>query len=317
MTSIPRRQLWQDGPEVGAIGLGCMGMSWAYTPAERDEETSISLIRTAIDLGVTLIDTADVYGPFHNETLVGRALAGRRHEVTLATKCGLVTEGAGHPLERDGRPEHVRAACDASLQRLGTDVIDLYQLHRVDEKVPLTDTWGAMAELVTAGKVRAIGMSEVDPAQLDQAQAIHPVATVQSELSLWTRDALAEVLPWCEAHGSGFIPFSPLGRGFLTGSMPTVQADDFRSSLPRFTDQAQRANQAIVDQIRLVAAGLEVTPAQVALSWCLAQGARVVPIPGTKRVERLTENTGAAQISLDDESLTALDALPVPVGGRY
>ena len=315
MTS--NRQLWQDGPEVGAIGLGCMGMSWAYTPAERDDERSVALIGAAIDAGVTLIDTADVYGPFHNESLVGRALSGRRDEVTLATKCGLVTEGAGHPIERDGRPQHVRDACEASLQRLGTDVIDLYQLHRVDEKVPLAETWGAMAELVAAGKVRAIGMSEVGVAELDQANAIHPVATVQSELSLWTRDALAQVLPWCEAHGAGFIPFSPLGRGFLTGTMPAVQSDDFRSGLPRFTEQALEANQAIVEQVRAVADRLGATPAKVALAWCLAQGEHVVPIPGTRRLERLAENIGGADVVLDAEALAALAGLPPALGGRY
>jgi aryl-alcohol dehydrogenase-like predicted oxidoreductase len=317
MTSIPTRQLWHHGPKVGAVGLGCMGMSWAYTPAERDDETSIALIRAALDSGVTLIDTADVYGPFTNESLVGRALQGRRDEATLATKCGLVTEGPGRPVERNGSPEHIRAACDASLQRLGTDVIDLYQLHRVDEKVPLAESWGAMAELVAAGKVRAIGMSEVDAAQLREAHAIHPVATVQSELSLWTRDALAEVLPWCTANGAGFIPFSPLGRGFLTGTMPTVQDDDFRSGLPRFTAEAQQANQAIVEQVKSVAASLGATPAQVALAWCLAQGERVVPIPGTRRLERLQENAGAANLTLDDDSRARLDALPMPVGGRY
>ena len=316
-TGIASRTLWQNGPRVGAIGLGCMGMSWAYTPAERDDERSVALIHAAIDAGVTLIDTADVYGPFHNETLVGRALAGRRDEVTLATKVGLVTEGAGHPIERDGRPEHVRSAVEASLQRLGTDVIDLYQLHRVDEKVPVAETWGAMAELVSAGLVRAIGMSEVDVTTLEQAHAIHPVATVQSELSLWTRDPLGEVLPWCEAHGAGFIPFSPLGRGFLTGTMPTVASDDFRSGLPRFTEQAQEANQVIVDAVREVARRIGATPAQVALAWCLAQGERVVPIPGTRRLERLAENTAAAGLSLDDETRAALDALPPPVGARY
>lgn len=317
MTSIPTRRLWQDGPEVGAIGLGCMGMSWAYTPAERDDERSVALIRSALDTGVTLIDTSDVYGPFHNEQLVGRALAGRRDEATLATKVGLVTEGAGRPVERDGSPEHVRAGCDASLQRLGTDVIDLYQLHRVDEKVPLAETWGAMAELVAAGKVRALGMSEVTVEQLAQAHAIHPVVTVQSELSLWTRDALEDVLPWCRDNGVGFIPFSPLGRGFLTGTMPTMQDDDFRAGLPRFTDDAQAANAAIVDQVRAVAGRLSASPAQVALAWTLAQGEHVVPIPGTRRPERLAENTAAAALQLDDEALAALDALPAPVGGRY
>ena len=317
MTKIARRQLWREGPEVGAIGLGCMGMSWAYTPSERDDDRSVALIGEALDAGVTLIDTADVYGPFHNETLVGRALRGRRDEVTLATKVGLLTQGPGQPITRDGRPEHIRAACDASLQRLGTDVIDLYQLHRVDEQVPLPETWGAMAELVHEGKVRAIGLSEVNVSQLEQAHAIHPVATVQSELSLWTRDPVAEVLPWCQAHGTGFIPYSPLGRGFLTGTMPAVRDDDFRAGLPRFTDEAQAANQGIVERVREVATRIGATPAQVALAWCLAQGEHVVPIPGTRRSERLAENIAAARISLDDESLATLDTLPAPVGGRY
>ena len=319
-TSIPTRELGPTGLRVGAVGLGCMGMSWAYDPAQRDDAESIRTIHRAIELGVTLIDTADVYGPFTNEELVGRALAGRRDEVVLATKCGLVVDDASTlAMHRDGTPEHVRTAVDASLARLGCDHVDLYQLHRVDEDVPLEETWGAMAELVTAGKVGAIGLSEVSVAELERAQAIHPVASVQSELSLWPRDALAEVLPWCAAHGASFIPFSPLGRGFLTGAITEAafEDDDFRARNPRFTPEALRANLAIVDGVREVASRMDATPAQVAIAWTLAQDERVVPIPGTKKVHRLEENAGAAAVELDAEALAALDALPVPTGARY
>ncbi len=309
----------QIGPfTVGAVGLGCMGMSWAYGPQERDDDASVEVIRRALDLGVTLIDTADVYGPFHNEELVGRAIAGRRDELTLATKCGLVNvEGE---MTRDGRPEHVRAACDASLQRLQVDTIDLYQLHRVDELVPLAETWGAMAGLVEAGKVRAIGMSEVDVAQIEGAHAIHPVASVQSELSLWTRGPLADVVPWCAAHDAGFLPFAPLGRGFLTGTLPTTgdfDATDFRARNPRFTGDALAANQHIVDSVRRVAGRLGCTAAQVAIAWLLAQGEHIVPIPGTKKLHYLEENAAAADVRLGPDDLAELDSLPEPVGARY
>ena len=303
---------------VGAVGLGCMGMSWGYSPQERDDDTSVEVIRRALDLGVTLIDTADVYGPFHNEELVGRAIAGRRDELTLATKCGLVNVDG--EMRRDGRPEHVRAACDASLGRLDVDVIDLYQLHRVDEKVPLAETWGAMAGLVEAGKVRAIGMSEVDVAQIEEAHAIHPVVSVQSELSLWTRGPLADVVPWCAAHDAGFLPFAPLGRGFLTGTLPTsgdFDATDFRARNPRFTGDALAANQHIVDSVRRVAERLGCTPAQVAIGWLLAQGEHVVPIPGTKKLRYLEENAAAADVTLGAADLAELDSLPDPVGARY
>jgi len=303
---------------VGAVGLGCMGMSWGYSPAERDDDASIEVIRRALDLGVTLIDTADVYGPFHNEELVGRAIAGRRDELTLATKCGLVNVDG--EMTRDGRPEHVRAACDASLQRLGVDTIDLYQLHRADEKVPLADTWGAMAGLVETGKVRAIGMSEVDADQLDEAHAIHPVGTLQSEFSLWTRGPLTDVLPWCTAHDTGFLPFAPLGRGFLTGTLPTsgdFDATDFRARNPRFTSEALEANQNIVETVRRVAARSGCAPAQVAVAWILAQGEHIVPIPGTKKLRYLEENAAAADVRLGDADLAELDALPDPVGARY
>ena len=315
-----RRRLGPDGTEVGAIGLGCMGMSWAYSSAERDDAESVAVIHRAVDLGMTLIDTADVYGPFTNEELVGRALAGRRDQVVLATKCGLVVEDAAtYTLRKNGRPEHVREACDASLRRLGTEVIDLYQLHRVDDQVPLEETWGAMAALVQVGKVRAVGLSEVGVDDLERAQAIHPVASVQSELSLWTRDPLGEVLPWCAAHHAAFIPFSPLGRGFLTGRITAASfaGDDFRARNPRFAREALQANQTLVDRVRTVAGRVGATPAQVALAWVLAQGEQVVPIPGTKKLAYLEENAAAADLQLGHADLTELDALPAPVGSRY
>jgi len=302
--------------EAGAVGLGCMGMSWAYGAAERDDSASRAVVRRALDLGVTLIDTADVYGPFTNEELVGAALQGRRDEAFLATKCGLVMGPDG--MGRDGRPEHVRAAIDASLRRLGTDRVDLWQLHRVDPDVPVEETWGAMAEQVAAGKARHLGMSEVGVAALDAAHAIHPVATVQSELSLWTRDPLAEVLPWCAANGAGFLPFSPLGRGFLTGTLTAgFDAADFRSRNPRFTDEAMAANADLVAAVAAVADRLGATAAQVALAWVLAQGEQVVPIPGTKKQQWLEQNTAAADLVLSPADLLELDALPAPVGERY
>ena len=294
-----------------------MGMSYAYGAAERDDEQSRAVLLRALDLGVTLIDTADVYGPFTNEELVGSALAGRRDEAFLATKCGLLLGPEG--IVRDGRPEHVRAALDASLRRLGTDRVDLWQLHRVDPSVPVEETWGAMAEQVTAGKARALGMSEVGVEQLERAHAVHPVATVQSELSLWTRDPLPEVLPWCAENGAGFLPFSPLGRGFLTGTLApgSFDSNDFRSRNPRFTDEAMAANSALVEQVRVVADRVGATPAQVALAWVLAQGEHVVPIPGTKKLRYLEENAASATVELTPEDLAELDALPAPVGARY
>jgi aryl-alcohol dehydrogenase-like predicted oxidoreductase len=320
--------LGEGGPEVGVIGLGCMGMTFAYdTSAPRDDERSIGVVRQALESGMTLIDTADVYGPFTNETLVGRALAGGlRDEAVLATKAGLVvadaTGGASNaPLAtNDGRPEHIREAIDASLRRLGTDRVDLYQLHRVDPEVPLEESWGAMAETVKAGKALRIGLSEVSVEQIERAQAIHPVASVQSELSLWTRDALDEVLPYCERHGIAFLPFSPLGRGFLTGrfaSFDELPQDDFRRRLPRFQQDALRANLEIVGRVRAVAERVGATPAQVALAWVLAQGEYVVPIPGTKTPKYLADNAGAADVRLTAADLAELDDLPAPVGGRY
>jgi aryl-alcohol dehydrogenase-like predicted oxidoreductase len=308
------------GRTTGRIGLGCMGMTWAYGAEDRDETESIATIHRALELGVTLLDTADMYGPFTNEELVGRAIAGRRDEVVLATKCGLIVEDAAeYVLGRDGRPEHVRNAIDGSLRRLQTDYVDLYQLHRIDPEVPLEETWGAMAELVAAGKVGAIGLSEVSVAELERAHAIHPVASVQSEGSLWTRDAFAEVVPWCRDHGAAFLPFAPLGRGFLTGSLTPQKfpSGDFRKNNPRFQPDAMDANAALVETVKAVAARLDATPAQVALAWLLAQGENVLPIPGTKRRSRLEENAAAASLKLSPDDLAELDAMPAPVGARY
>jgi aryl-alcohol dehydrogenase-like predicted oxidoreductase len=318
---IPTRRLGTDGPIVGAIGLGCMGMTWAYAPSDRDEQGSIKVIHRALDLGVTLIDTADMYGPYTNEELVGRALAGRREEAVLATKVGLVVEQALPEIKmrRDGRPEHVREGIDASLQRLGVDDVDLYQLHRVDPEVPLEETWGAMAEVVAAGKARAIGMSEATLDELERAHAIHPVASLQSEFSLWTRDPLDEMLPWCIEHAAAFIPFSPLGRGFLTGKLTSADFEqgDFRANLPRFADDAMKRNLELVERVRAVAERHDAAPGQVALAWVLAQGEHVIPIPGTRRVSYLEENAAAARLELSVEDLAELDALPAAEGSRY
>lgn len=318
---LPIRTLGPTGSEVGAVGLGCMGMSWAYDPAGRDDERSIAVIRHALDIGVTLIDTADAYGPFTNEELVGRALEGRRDEAVLATKCGLRVESI-EPIKigRDGRPEHVREAINESLQRLGTDRVDLYYLHRVDPEVPVEETWGAMAQAVAQGKAAAIGMSEATVEELEKANAIHPVAALQSELSLWERGPLANgVLQWCREHDAAFVPYAPLGRGFLTGAVTraSITERDMRFTNPRFTAEAMEANFAIVDRVREVAERHEATPGQVALGWCLAQYDGVVPIPGTRRVERLEENAGAARLHLSDEDLADLDALPAPAGQRF
>ena len=322
--------LGRNGPEVGVIGLGCMGMTFSYdmeTP--RDEATSVSVIHRALDLGMTLIDTADAYGPYTNEDLVGQALAGgQRDRAVLATKVGLLADSvqAANPAgnspgaSRDGRPEHVRESIDGSLRRLGTDHVDLYQLHRVDPQVPLEETWGVMAETVAAGKARHIGLSEVTAEEIRRAQAIHPVTSVQSELSLWTRDALAQVLPYCQQQGIAFLPFSPLGRGFLVGrfsSFDDLPQDDFRRGLPRFQQDALRANLAIVGRVRQIAERAGATPAQVALAWVLAQGDYVIPIPGTKTPRYLADNAGAAGIQLCREDLAELDALPAPEGARY
>lgn len=319
--------LGTHGPQVGVIGLGAMGMSFAYDMATpRDDATSVSVIHQALDLGMTLLDTADVYGPYTNEELLGRALAGRRDQAVIATKVGREaidpTGGpGGSPLvTSNGRPEHIRASIDASLRRLGTDHVDLYQLHRVDPQVPVEESWGAMAEAVAAGKARYLGLSEVTVEQIQRAQAVHPVTTVQSEFSLWSRDVQAEVLPYCEQHGIGLLPYSPLGRGFLAGrfaSFDELPHNDQRRRLPRFQQDNLRANLDIAAKVRAVADRTGATPAQIALAWLLAQGPHVVPIPGTKTPKYLTDNAGAADVQLSPADLADLDAIPAPVGARY
>lgn len=312
---------------VGAVGLGCMGMSWAYAESERDDRESVALIREAVDLGVTFLDTSDVYGAGHNEEIVGRALDGVRDRVVLGSKVGLISDPDTGETIRDGSPGHVREAVEASLRRLGTDAIDLYYLHRVDPEVPLAETWGVMAELVSEGKVRHLGLSEVGVAQAEEAHAIHPVSAIQSELSLWTRDPLGaangdgpgDVVGWCAANGATFVPFSPLGRGFLTGAVTkaSFEDNDFRGRLPRFQEGILEQNLRIVDVVRTVADRLGATPAQVAIAWTLAQGEHVIPIPGTKKRRYLHENTVAAGVDLTESDLAELDAVPPPVGKRY
>lgn len=307
--------------EVSAIGLGCMPMSWAYNVAEADPAEVEATLHRAVELGVTLLDTADVYGPFTNEEIIREYVvrAGLRERVVIATKVGLVPIDATS-YGRDGSPEHIRAACEASLQRLGVEAIDLYQLHRVDPNVPLEETWGAMADLVVAGKVRYLGLSEATVAEILAAHAMHPVSSVQSELSLWTDENVANgVLECTQERGIGFLAYCPLGRGFLTGALTaeTIGDGDFRSANPRFTPEAMAANAAIVDGVRAVAERHGATPAQIALAWVLAQGGHVVPIPGTKRRRWLEENVVAASIRLSPEDLADLAALPRSVAPRY
>ncbi|MEX1184785.1 MAG: aldo/keto reductase [Gemmatimonadota bacterium] len=314
---MKQRRVGRDGPLAGAIGYGAMPLNWEYgTPVAEAEATAV--VHRALDLGMTLIDTADAYGP--NEELVGRTLRGRRADAVLSTKVGLVVRTAA-PLtyDRDGRPDHIRASCDASLARLRTDVIDLYTLHRVDPDVPVEESIGAMAGLVAAGKVRAIGLSEVDVDTLDRALRVHRISSVQSELSLWTRGALADVVPWCDAHDVAFLAYSPLGRGYLTGKLDTADLapSDFRSGLPRFERAAMEANRRIVDGIAAVAERRGASNAQVALAWLLAQSPRIIPIPGTKRIRYLEENAAATGLELSAGDLERLGALPDPLGARY
>ncbi|MCX4852723.1 aldo/keto reductase [Streptomyces canus] len=313
------RQRTLGGSPVGSVGLGCMGMSYAYTTGGWDDAASLDVVRTALDLGVTLIDTADVYGPHSNEVLLGQALRGRRHEAFLASKGGLVAGERGG-LVSDGRPEHLKAAAKASLQRLGTDYLDLYQLHRVDARISLDESWGALAELVGEGLVKHIGLSEVGVGELRRAHAIHPVSSVQSELSLWTREALRDIVPWCAAHGCGFIAYAPLGRGFLTGthrSRSQFADDDRRLRLPRFTEAAMREELRALEPLKAVAVRHGATPGQAALAWVLSKGEHIVPIAGTRRRTHLIENAAATDITLTSAEVEALDAIPAPSAPRY
>lgn len=323
-TTLPHRTLGVGNTalEVSALGLGCMGMSEFYGTS--DESEAIATIHRALDLGVTLLDTADMYGPFTNEKLVGRAIADRRDGVVLATKFGHVRDPDNPMLRRiDGSPDYVRQACDASLQRLGVDHIDLYYQHRVDSTVPIEDTVGAMAGLVEAGKVRFLGLSEASAATIRRAQAVHPITALQTEYSLWTRHIESEILPTLRELGIGLVPYSPLGRGFLTGTITSpddLEAGDFRRFNPRFTGDALAANLALVDAVRQLATAKGVTAGQLALAWVLAQGDDIVPIPGTKRVRYLEENAAAASVTLTADDLAAL-AAAVPIeavqGERY
>jgi aryl-alcohol dehydrogenase-like predicted oxidoreductase len=305
------------GPlSVPALGLGCMGLNWAYGPADRDE--SIATVRRALDLGITFLDTADVYANGENERLVGEAIAGRRGEVTLATKFGIQTDPTtGYPNGQvNGTPEYVRRSIDGSLQRLGVDHVELYYLHRPDPATPVEETVGAMAELVAAGKVRHLGLSEASAETVRRAAAVAPIAALQSEWSLFSRDIEASVVPAAREHGIGLVPYSPLGRGMLTdASVRDLASDDFRRTLPRFAEGALDENLALVEQVRDVAKRRGATPAQVALAWLLAQGQDVVPNPGTKRRTNHAENIGARDVALDAEDVAALSAL-VPVGDR-
>ena len=302
--------------DVGRIGLGCMGM----LTADADEAESIRTIHQAIDLGVTLIDTAEIYGPFTNEELVGRALKGRRDEVVLATKFGLVSHAGAGAWNVDSSPANIRAAVEGSLKRLDTDYIDLYYQHRVDPRTPIEDTVAAVAELIAEGKVRHIGLSEAWVDNIRRAHAVHPITALQSEYSLWTRDPRDEVLPVLDELGIGFVPYSPLGRGFLTGAIRSVDdfpENDMRRSNPRFQGDNFAQNLRAVDEVKAIAAEVGVTPAQVALAWVLAQGEHIAPIPGTKRVARLKENVAADAVTLTTEQLSRLDNVSPAVGDHH
>jgi aryl-alcohol dehydrogenase-like predicted oxidoreductase len=306
--------------DVSRIGLGAMAMSGYYLDPRSSDAESIRTIHRALDLGVTHIDTAEIYGPFANEKLVGRALNGRRDDVVVATKFGLVSHSGGGPGVIDSSPGNIRTAVEGSLQRLGTDHIDLYYQHRVDPNTPIEDTVGALAELVTEGKIRHIGLSEAGPAKIRRAHAVHPVAALQTEYSLWTRDVEAELLPLLRELGIGFVPYSPLGHGFLTGQIRSTDQladDDWRKTNPRFTGENLQRNLRIVDEVEAVAAEAGATPAQIALAWLLAQGDHIAPIPGTKRVSRVEENTAADGIELSAEQIDRLDNLTPAAGERH
>jgi aryl-alcohol dehydrogenase-like predicted oxidoreductase len=305
--------------DVARIGLGAMGMTGTYGTHDLDDAESIRTIHRAIELGVTLIDTAEIYGPFTNEELVGRALKGKRDQVVLATKFGLVSHAGEGPWHVDSSPDNVRTAVEGSLKRLGTDHIDLYYQHRVDPNTPIEDTVGALADLVAEGKIRHIGLSEAWVDNIRRAHAVHPITALQSEYSLWTRDQEKQVLPVLRELGIGLVAYSPLGRGFLTGNIRSAEqvADDSRADNPRFSGENFQHNLRLVEQVEAIAAEVGATPAQVAIAWLLAQGDDIAPIPGTRRVSRLEENVAADTVELTAEQVKQLTDLPAPAGGHH
>jgi aryl-alcohol dehydrogenase-like predicted oxidoreductase len=317
-----KRQLGRSGLEVSALGLGCMGLSYGYGPAT-DRTHAVALIRAAVDRGVTFFDTAEAYGPYVNEEVVGEALAPVRDQVVIATKFGFAFGADGKQQNLNSRPEHIRAAVDGMLARLGTDVIDLLYQHRVDPEVPIEDVAGTVKDLIQAGKVKHFGLSEAGEQTIRRAHAVQPVTALQSEYSMWWREPEERILPALEELGIGFVPFSPLGKGFLTGAIDTravFGADDFRSKVPRFTPEALQANQALVDSLGGIARSKGVTPAQVALAWLLAQKPWIVPIPGTTKLPRLDENLGAAEVTLTVDELSRIAQALADVdihGDRY
>jgi len=318
-----KRKLGNSNLEVSALGLGCMSMSFGYGPPG-DKQQMIALIRAAVDLGVTFFDTAEIYGPFTNEELVGEALAPMRQQVTIATKFGFKIDAEGRRQEGlDSRPEHIRQVAEASLKRLGTDIIDLFYQHRVDPAVPIEEVAGAVRDLIRTGKVRHFGLSEAGAGTIRRAHAVQAVAAVQSEYSLWWREPETELLPTLEELGIGFVPFSPLGKGFLTGTIDehtTFDSTDFRNTVPRFAPEARKANKALVDLLGSIAARKQATPAQLALAWLLAQRPWIVPIPGTTKRQRLEENIGAAAVQLSPDDLREIDITASKIvvqGARY
>ncbi|CAI1841486.1 MULTISPECIES: aldo/keto reductase [Serratia] len=320
---MQQRQLGPNGPIVSALGLGCMGMSDFYSTAQ-DEQEAIATLHRALELGVTLLDTADMYGPHTNEQLIGKAIKGKRQQVFLATKFGILRDPTD-PSARgvSSRPEYIRRSVEGSLQRLGVEVIDLYYQHRVDPEVPIEEVVGTMADLISEGKIRYIGLSEASVATLERAHKVHPITALQTEYSLWTRDAEQGVLAACERLGIGFVPYSPLGRGFLTGAIQRpedLDADDFRRSNPRFQGENFARNLALVEKVTELAKQKGVAPSQLALAWVLAQGEHIVPIPGTKRRRYLEENIAAAELTLNKAELAAIEAvfpLQAAAGARY
>jgi aryl-alcohol dehydrogenase-like predicted oxidoreductase len=321
---MKKRKLGKSGLEVSALGLGCMGMSFSYGPPANKEEM-ISLLRTAVERGVTFFDTAEVYGPFTNEKLVGEALSPFRQQVVIATKFGFKLDPQGGPkwVGLDSRPEHIKQIAEGSLKRLQVDTIDLFYQHRVDPDVPIEDVAGAVKELIQEGKVKHFGLSEAGAKTIRHAHAVQPITAVQSEYSLWTRGPEVEVIPTLEELGIGFVPYSPLGRGFLTGKInenTTFDSSDFRSNLPRFTREARKANQRLVDLLRQIGKRKKATPSQIALAWLLAQKPWIVPIPGTTKLERLEENIGAAEVELTSDDLKEIESAAAKItvqGTRY